>query len=535
MEFKAASITADSTATDQSIGISDGDLPATVTRVELRVELQRLALSLALDGIADSPHGPRQSGTPRIDGQLPTPLPEKTAHPSGGRDMIFSTRSSDASAPSTIENLGGVRDSIDRAVDLKQLGHREVTREQRSPNVKQREAPEEARPERAISKERGEHNPAERSQAKEQKETPPIHKHAPKEPTTAPVVPKPSEVIQEPIQAPSRTTTQEPTREPATTQITAGPQQPPTIEATRAQLSPAISLENARIAVFDKINTLREVVQIAPVIAETRGPTFSLSYSESKPNEPVAHNSASRTSEQLRPSEPRREVSTPSITPSPLTVVDKTVAPQQTADSTNRSTTPAQEQQRAIQLLDGLEKITSQLMSMTTLRAMDRALETVCLSVVAGGFLGAQGATYIVRETLTATNDIIARIRDMMGIPTTLSKELCTVQESLNQLEKQCLDRDFEKVDSAAGFVSDITGRILLSGSGLPVEGITVDGGSLGTCITNSFGEFHFDNIPLDTGYEITAHDASYLFFPSSFVGTVATANQLIFSATKVS
>jgi hypothetical protein len=294
-------------------------------------------------------------------------------------------------------------------------------------------------------------------------------------------------------------------------------------------------VEDARMVVLDKINTLREVVQTAPVIAETRAPTFSRSYTESTTIEPAAQNSASRTSDQPRPSDPRREVNPPPFIPSSTTASDKTVSPQQSTDTSNRSTISAHEQQRAIQLLDGLEKITSQLMSMTTLRALDRALETVCLSVVAGGFLGAQGAAYIVRETLTATNEILARIRDMMGIPTTLSKELRTVQESLDQLEKQCLDRDFEKVNSAAGFVGDITGRIQLFGSGLPVQGITVDGGSLGTCITNSFGEFRFDNIPLDTGYEITARDANYTFFPSSFVGTVATTNQLIFSATKVS
>jgi hypothetical protein len=567
MEFKAAVFTTESTTTDQSAGITTGDLPSTTTtRVEIRVELQRLALSLALDGVADSQHGHGQHAPSRSDGQLPAIHSERGAGTSSARDG-FLHRPSDQLPQIAQEKFGSIRDSIDKAVDPRQLTHqavmmdrdvvavvkREATRELRSPDVKQREAPEEPRPERSLAKEKGELKPSESSPSKEQKETLPTHKHAPKEPSVEPrIVDKPVQEASPQTHArgevPQRVQTtrdqetpkrseliQEPTRDPATTPTIPASQQPPLIETTRAQVNPSMPVEDARMVVLDKINTLREVVQTAPVIAETRAPTFSRSYTESTTIEPAAQNSASRTSDQPRPSDPRREVNPPPFIPSSTTASDKTVSPQQSTDTSNRSTISAHEQQRAIQLLDGLEKITSQLMSMTTLRALDRALETVCLSVVAGGFLGAQGAAYIVRETLTATNEIIARIRDMMGIPTTLSKELRTVQESLDQLEKQCLDRDFEKVNSAAGFVGDITGRIQLFGSGLPVQGITVDGGSLGTCITNSFGEFRFDNIPLDTGYEITARDANYTFFPSSFVGTVATTNQLIFSATKVS
>jgi hypothetical protein len=292
-------------------------------------------------------------------------------------------------------------------------------------------------------------------------------------------------------------------------------------------------LEEARMIALDKISTLREALQIAPYNAEHRSSTIPQPTGEIKTIEHSVQDATPRATDQQRLPDLQREISTPAFTIAASAPTEQKVAPQQSTEPTSRSTITPQEHQQANQILSGLEKITSQLISLNALRTIDRALETVCLSVVAGGYLGAQGAAYIFRETLTATVDIIARLREMLGIPSTLTAELSTVQESLDQLEKQCLDRDFEKVTSAAGFVGDIIGQIKLSGSGLPVEGITVDGGSLGTCITNSLGEFRFDNIPLDTGYEITAHDARYLFFPSSFVGTVATTNQLTFSATK--
>jgi hypothetical protein len=104
----------------------------------------------------------------------------------------------------------------------------------------------------------------------------------------------------------------------------------------------------------------------------------------------------------------------------------------------------------------------------------------------------------------------------------------------IQELEESCRDRGIEKTERPAGFVADITGVVVLATNGLPVEGVIIDAGTLGSTITDTFGEFRIANVPLETGFSLTCHDHRYSFFPNPIVGTVATMNHFKIQATKL-
>jgi hypothetical protein len=547
MEFKVTVVVDEAVKTDQSSHTAHGDLPSNEM---LRVEIQRLAMSLAMDALADAHRSHHQTVPSRNDGHLPVPSSGKSPGLSVEGAAVMRTPGEEQQVI-IHGRVGDFRDTMGHNHGPTHLSDREVQRiiDRAITTLINRE----------VIAERAEPKPGEKPHLKDPKEPAQTHRHTqqepspstpsadrsaqeaspqmhprrdlppPVEPTRAPEMPPLREASREAEKVPPLSTAPGTTRDLTPAPLTPVLQQLPSIETPRMQVNSSMPLEQARTVIIDKINSIRDALQTTPAMPASSALISAPHRDDNKPAEAVSQGTTARTTDN------QREVTALPVPGTASAVSDKALGPQHSIDPTNRSTPAVKDQQRTHQLLDGLEKLSAQLLSINTLRAVDRALETVCLSVVAGGYLAAQGAAYIFRKTLTATLDIIARLREMLGIPTTLTKELRTVQESLDHLEKQCLDRNFEKVDSVAGFVGDITGRIQLVGSELPLEGITVDGGSLGTCITNSFGEFRFDNIPLDTGYKITAQDASYLFFPSSFVGTVATANQLLFSATKVS
>ncbi|MDD2942802.1 MAG: hypothetical protein PHC51_07540 [bacterium] len=64
----------------------------------------------------------------------------------------------------------------------------------------------------------------------------------------------------------------------------------------------------------------------------------------------------------------------------------------------------------------------------------------------------------------------------------------------------------------------NITGQIVVDGT--PVAGVIIDGGALGTTVTDSSGNYAFNNVAHGTNYTISAHH-NYYTFPSNISGTL--------------
>ena len=71
------------------------------------------------------------------------------------------------------------------------------------------------------------------------------------------------------------------------------------------------------------------------------------------------------------------------------------------------------------------------------------------------------------------------------------------------------------------------------SDTGLPVAGIVVDGGSLGTCLTSETGCFIFKSVALGTGFTLTPSSSEYTCTPKEIVGTANENCHYLISATR--
>jgi hypothetical protein len=185
-------------------------------------------------------------------------------------------------------------------------------------------------------------------------------------------------------------------------------------------------------------------------------------------------------------------------------------------------------------LVDALSKSIQKVLNIQVLQKLDRALETVVISGAAGIALGVMGGEALLTQLVALSKELLARLRESGPFTKEQEAEHQTIEEMIKDLEETCHDRGVEKTERPAGFVADITGVIVFSTNGLPVEGVIIDGGALGTTISDTFGEFKFTNIPLETGYSLTCHDHRYSFFPSPVVGTVSTMNHITINATRL-
>jgi hypothetical protein len=96
------------------------------------------------------------------------------------------------------------------------------------------------------------------------------------------------------------------------------------------------------------------------------------------------------------------------------------------------------------------------------------------------------------------------------------------------ELERELNERAIEGTTQPAGLVADIPGAVKDDATGFPLQGVTIDGGTLGVTITNAKGEFIFKNIPVNTGFAIIARADGYTFFPCPAIGTVSPSNTYI-------
>jgi hypothetical protein len=168
------------------------------------------------------------------------------------------------------------------------------------------------------------------------------------------------------------------------------------------------------------------------------------------------------------------------------------------------------------------------------LRKIDQALETAVISAAAAVALGVIGGDIVLKEILALGRDVLNRLRSRTDQNENHEYGVKEIRDLVKELEETCADRDVETIDKPAGLVADITGTIRHHDTDLPLEGIEVDGGILGTTHTNSRGEFIFKNVPLDTGYVVYARSAEYTFFPHPAQGIVSPLTNLSIFGRKV-
>jgi hypothetical protein len=161
------------------------------------------------------------------------------------------------------------------------------------------------------------------------------------------------------------------------------------------------------------------------------------------------------------------------------------------------------------------------------LRRIDQAVETAVISAAAAVALGVIGGDIVLKEIIALGKDLLNRLRSRTDKSENHEEEIKEIRDLVQELEELYGDRDVETIDQPAGLVADITGTIRHHDTDLPLDGIEVDGGSLGVTRTNSRGEFMFKNVPLDTGYVVYARSAEFSFFPHPAQGTVSAITNL--------
>jgi len=185
--------------------------------------------------------------------------------------------------------------------------------------------------------------------------------------------------------------------------------------------------------------------------------------------------------------------------------------------------------EKASAVLDALSKAAGTILSLQTLRRIDAAAETAVLTAAAAIALGVMGSEIVLKEILALSEEFLRRLRGERS-PEEGAEKL-ELEKAVRELEKECADRGVETIAQPAGLVADIPGTVRDAATDLPLEGIEIDGGPLGTTYTNARGEFIFTNVPLDQGFVIRAKSQTLSFFPDPAIGTVSATTNLSVTA----
>jgi hypothetical protein len=100
------------------------------------------------------------------------------------------------------------------------------------------------------------------------------------------------------------------------------------------------------------------------------------------------------------------------------------------------------------------------------------------------------------------------------------------LSELIDESSTYILDDDLEIVK-----VVKIKGIVLDNDTDLPIEGVSIYAGILGTFKTDNNGKFEILNVPKDTNYLISAVKEGFLFNPPYHSGTVDMAIEIVFRA----
>ena len=191
--------------------------------------------------------------------------------------------------------------------------------------------------------------------------------------------------------------------------------------------------------------------------------------------------------------------------------------------------------EKAHNLLDALSKATQKLLSLQTLRNIEYAAETSVITAAAAIALGVMGSEVVLKQILALSKDILTRLRGERTPSEENEKVAADVEALVQELEMECADRGVETINQPAGLVADIPGTVRDEATGLPLEGIQIDGGPLGITHTNAQGEFIFKNVAVDESFSIVAKNGTYSFFPCPALGTVSATTYLTIFGTRLS
>ncbi len=190
--------------------------------------------------------------------------------------------------------------------------------------------------------------------------------------------------------------------------------------------------------------------------------------------------------------------------------------------------------EKASSLIDALSRAAQKLLSLQALRKIDHAAETAVITAAAAIALGVMGSDIVLKEILALSEQILRHLRGDRALGDTKERAFREIEAAVRELEETCADRGVETIGQPTGLVADIPGAVRDDRTGQPLEGIEIDGGTLGITHTNAQGEFIFKNVPMEEGFVVVANNETYSFFPSPAIGTVSPNTFLTILARRV-
>ena len=216
--------------------------------------------------------------------------------------------------------------------------------------------------------------------------------------------------------------------------------------------------------------------------------------------------------------------------------IDRSALPEQSIQRGDRTIPNNPPQPRGVfelspsPLVDLLERITRNQNLLTTLKRIEVAVDGVLATIATGAILGAIGSYKAVTLMTAAILELMSALKKDHESEDLLPEHKATLTQLIGELNDTLR---IQITDDPFALVGDITGRIVNSDTGLPVPGIVVDGGSLGTCLTNEAGCFIFKNVALGTGFILIPSSSEYTCNPKEIVGTTSESSHYVITATR--
>lgn len=151
------------------------------------------------------------------------------------------------------------------------------------------------------------------------------------------------------------------------------------------------------------------------------------------------------------------------------------------------------EQERIMSLLTAMELGARRVKILRALQSIDNALETGCISIaalVALGALGLERAAILIAE---AAKKVSATIKESTEKPNHVGDS--SIAQLIDDLSSTPLVREERLERQGYSTNVDISGRVVYTGTQVPVIGIVIDGGILGTATTDAAGAFAFKRV----------------------------------------
>lgn len=305
--------------------------------------------------------------------------------------------------------------------------------------------------------------------------------------------------VEPPLRDPQRDIIQSITRE--ITQATQLPTSRAQITEPQTHVTNLSNISDVRTSVLDKLSQISQALGIPP---ERRvGPESSHAQNA------IQGRDLFRRVEDLRRDAPRE-----------ISVARGDRSTPQPAERSEMKTPP---------VIDLLKRVVQNVTTIDGLRRIESALEGVCEHLVATALVGAIGAHKVGVALSAAILELIGAFsREKESLDLTPEEDL-HYQQLLAQL---ALAREATIAEDPFVLVGDVTGEVIHTATGLPIAGVLINGGTLGTIYTDSMGRFRFKNIPIGSGFVLVASHADFDFFPGEIVGTATESSHFCFIGT---